>query len=81
MVSIDTFLSRPREVVTFLITLVVLVAIGIHTDKRGAAIGLGAIFLVGVLLFAPFQFVIESHYWFWPLIGFLVFGLHRFSER
>lgn len=77
MIGIDTVLSRPREVVTLAVTLVVLGVIAVRVERTGAALAAVAAFVVGILALAPREIVIEWHYWYIPAVAFLVLGAYR----
>lgn len=62
---IDTFLSKPTEVATLLLTLVVfaVAAISYSDEKDNIAVAVGVIFLAGALgIFGP-SVGVEWHYW------------------
>lgn len=62
---VETFLSRPREALTLLLTVGVFAyAALVYPDREDeTAVTLGGLLLVPLLTFAGPEFVLEWHYW------------------
>lgn len=62
---IDTFLSRPREVVTLLLTVGVFgYAALVYPDREDvSAVTLGGLLLMPILAFVGPENILEWHYW------------------